>query len=78
MGNEEKTIKKESIAGEVYIYPVHSSVKFWRFNEGEEEEAKFCHAMAVLAKKNKIDINEFKYLFVASLRTLNSKIDWCK
>lgn len=78
MANEKKTIKTEWIAGKYYVYPVHNSVKNWRFNEGEEEEAKLCHAMAVLAEKNKIDINEFKYFFVASLRSLKSEIDWSK
>lgn len=78
MAKQEKTIKTESIAGKLYIYPVHNSVKYWRFDEGEEEEAKLCHAMAVLAKKNDIDINEFKYLFVASLRALKSEIEWSK
>ena len=52
---------------------------FWKYYlDSEEEEAKFCHAMAVLAEKNKININEFKYLFVASLRSLKSKTDWSK
>lgn len=74
MATEEKTIRTEFSEGKLYIYPVHPFVKYYRFNKGEEQEAEFCHAMAVLAEKNGIDINEFRHLFTVSLRMLKSQI----
>lgn len=50
----------------------------WGFNEGEEEEARLCNAMAEVAKKNGLDGNDLTHLFPAVLRMLKSDIEWSK
>lgn len=60
------------------IYPVHGMVYNWGFNEGEEEEARLCNAMAEVAKKNGLDGNDLTHLFPAVLRMLKSDIEWSK
>ena len=57
------------------IYPTHGMVYNWAFNEGEEEEARLCNAMAEVAKKNGLDGNDLNHLFPAVLRMLKSDIE---
>ena len=59
-----------------FIYPAHPMVKNWRFEDGQEAEAKLCHAMAVVAEKNGMSGNDLMHLFPASLRMLKSESKW--
>lgn len=74
----EDTIRYEYDNGTQYIFPNYPTVKNWRFNQGQEAEAKLCYAMAELAEKNGVDINTLHHMFPATLRMLKTKGGWAE
>jgi hypothetical protein len=64
--------------GVTEVFPTHWMVNNWLFKEGEEEEAKLAHCMALVAEKNGMSANDLHHLFPAVLRMLKSEIPWSK
>lgn len=74
----EDTIRYEYVNGIKFIHPTHSMVKNWRFADDQEEEARLCYAMAVLAEKNGLTGNDMMSLFPPVLRIMKSDGQWAQ
>ena len=72
----EEILKFEYHKGVKRVFPSHRFVKNWLFVDGEEDEATLANAMAKVAEKNGMSVNDLMHLFPALLRMLNSDIDW--
>lgn len=64
--------------GKLQVFPAHSMVKNWLFEENEMEEAMLAHTMAIVAEKNGMTVNDISHLFPAVLRMLKSDNGWAK
>jgi hypothetical protein len=60
------------------VKPAHTAISSWVFTEDEHAEAILAQAMAVVAEKNGVGVNDLAHLFPAVLRMLKSEIDWSK
>ena len=74
----ENVLRFEYEKGVQTVYPAHPMVNNWVFTEDEHAEATLAHAMAVVAEKNGMGVNDLAHLFPALLRTLKSDIPWSK
>lgn len=74
----ENVLKFEYDKGVQQVYPAHSMVKNWLFTENEHAEATLANAIAVVAEKNGMSVNDLQHLFSAILRILKSDINWSK
>ena len=75
---EKKQINFKSKRGVMHIFPEHYFVCNWQFDENEEEEAVLANALAIVAEKNGLSINDISHLFPYVLRILKSNIEWSK
>jgi hypothetical protein len=60
------------------VRPAHKMVEHWTFTEETEEEAMLANAMAVVAQKSKMSINDLQHIFPAVLRILKNNSEWSK
>lgn len=74
----EDILKFEYKQGVKTVYPLHKMVKNWMFAEDEHAEALLAQAMAVVAEKNGMCVNDLFHLFPAVLRMLKSDTSWVK
>ena len=58
------------------VFPSNQMVNNWSFTEEEEVEAELADAMAAVAKKSGISVNELQHIFPAVLRMLKNKSSW--
>jgi len=57
----------------------HPMVKNWAFAKEDVTSRDLADAMAVVAEKNGVEINQFKQLFTATLRMLKeTESEWAK
>ena len=60
------------------VFPANPLVQHWLFTEDCQDEATLCNAMAKVAEKNGMTVNDLQHLFPAVLRMLKSEINWAK
>ena len=75
---EGQVLNYKYVKGVHEVYPAHSFVKHWLFKAEEKEEACLANALAILAEKNGMTVNDLSHLFPAILRMLKSDIKWAK
>lgn len=68
----------KSVKGEWRSIAQHDWVKNWNFTQDEYYESVLAQAMAQIAEKNGLGINDLPHLFPAVLRMLKSEIPWAK
>ena len=71
-------VKYENWKGDIEVNPTHRMVKHWVFTEETEEEAMLANAMALVAQKSNISLNDLQHLFPAVLRMLKNDSIWSK
>lgn len=64
--------------GKAEIFPAHSMVSNWLFTEETKEEAKLANAMAAVAEKSGMSVNDLSHIFPAVLRMLKNNSEWSK
>lgn len=60
------------------VFPAHDMVKNWLFTEDTEEEANLANAMAIVAEKSGMTVNDLQHIFPAVLRMLKNDTAWSK
>ncbi len=58
------------------VFPAHDMVKNWLFTEDTEEEANLANAMAIVAEKSGMTVNDLQHIFPAVLRMLKNDTAW--
>ena len=65
-------------AGATTIFPANSLISNWQFNSKEEAEAILANAIAEVADKNGLGVNDIHHIFPLVLRMLKSKSVWAQ
>ncbi len=60
------------------IFPANSLISNWQFKSEEESEAILANAIAEVADKNGLGINDIYHIFPLVLRMLKSKSVWAQ
>lgn len=60
------------------VFPNHQMVKNWAFTEDTQAEANLADAMAHVAEKSGMSVNDLQHLFPAVLRMLKNDSAWSK
>jgi hypothetical protein len=64
--------------GVMEVFPTHNMVKHWLFTGDTEEEANLANAMAIVAEKSGMTVNDLQHIFPAVLRMLKNNSQWSK
>jgi len=67
---------KYAMGGVKEVFPAHHMVSNWLFTENTEDEATLANAMAVIAEKSGMGVNDLQHLFPAVLRMLKNDTIW--
>jgi len=78
MNNLKNDIESDFVAGKQRFYPANKMARNWQFQEGEEDLAKLCNAMADILDANGMNANDLMNIFPLVLRMLKVNSQWSK